>query len=38
MVYDLIALAIGQGGSWGMLLGAYAVGSGAIVAARNMSK
>jgi len=38
MVYDLVALAVGQSGSWRTLLGAYAVGSGAIVAARNMAR
>lgn len=36
LVYDLIALAVGQSGSWRTLLGAYAVGAGAIVAAVNM--
>ncbi|RDW71493.1 hypothetical protein BP6252_08056 [Coleophoma cylindrospora] len=39
LVYDLIALAVGQRGigetDWSNLLGAYAVGAGAIVAARN---
>jgi len=35
-VYDLVALAVGQGGSWGLLLAGYAVGSSAIVAARNL--
>ncbi|MCJ1240859.1 hypothetical protein MMC14_008863 [Varicellaria rhodocarpa] len=38
LVYDLIALAVGQSGSWRNLLGAYAVGSAAIVAARNLAK
>lgn len=36
MTYDLVALAAGQSGSWRTLLGAYAVGSAAIVAAKNM--
>jgi len=36
LVYDLVALAVGQGGSWGLLLAGYAVGSSAIVAARNL--
>ncbi len=35
LVYDLVALAVGQSGSWRTLLGAYAVGAGAIVAAKN---
>lgn len=35
MVYDLIALAAGQQGSWRSLLGAYAAGSAAIVGAKN---
>jgi hypothetical protein len=35
LVYDLVALAIGQGGAWGRLLGAYAVGTAAIVGLRN---
>ncbi len=35
LVYDLIALAVGQGGAWGQLLGAYAVGTAAIVGLRN---
>ena len=38
LVYDLVALAVGQSGSWRNLLGAYAVGSAAIVAARNLAK
>lgn len=36
LVYDLVALAVGQSGSWRMLLAAYAAGSAAIVAARNL--
>jgi hypothetical protein len=39
LVYDLVALAIGQRGigetSWGNLLGVYAVGAAGIVAAKN---
>lgn len=39
LVYDLVALAVGQRGigetGWSNLLGAYAVGAGAIVAGRN---
>ena len=35
LVYDLIALAVGQQGSWRSLLGAYAAGSAAIVGAKN---
>ena len=38
LVYDLVALAVGQSGSWRNLLGAYAVGSAAIVAAKNLAK
>ncbi len=38
MVYDLVALAAGQSGSWRNLLGAYAVGAGAIVAAKNLAR
>ncbi|MCJ1407566.1 hypothetical protein MMC19_001637 [Ptychographa xylographoides] len=38
LVYDLVALAVGQSGSWRNLLGAYAVGSAAIVAAKNMAR
>ena len=37
LVYDLVALAAGQSGSWRTLLGAYAVGSAAIVAAKNIA-
>lgn len=36
LVYDLIALSIGQKGDWSKLLGWYAVGSAGIVAARNL--
>ncbi|KAI9798388.1 MAG: hypothetical protein M1825_005372 [Sarcosagium campestre] len=35
LVYDLIALAVGQRGSWGQLLGLYALGSAVIVGAKN---
>lgn len=38
LVYDLVALAVGQTGSWRTLLGAYAVGSAAIVAATNLAR
>lgn len=38
LVYDLVALAFGQHGSWRTLLGAYAVGSAGIVAAKNLAK
>ena len=38
MVYDLVALAAGQTGSWRTLLGAYAVGSAAIVGAKNLAR
>ena len=38
MVYDLLALTVGQSGSWRTLLGAYTVGSAAIVAAKNMAR
>ena len=38
LVYDLVALAVGQSGSWRTLLGAYAVGSAAIVAGKNLAR
>lgn len=38
MVYDLVALAVGQSGSWRNLLAAYAVGAGGIVAAKNLAR
>ena len=38
LVYDLVALAAGQSGSWSTLLGAYAAGSAAIVGAKNWSR
>lgn len=37
LVYDLVALAVGQSGSWRTLLGAYAVGSAGIVLAKNIA-
>ena len=36
LVYDLVALAFGQSGSWRTLLGAYAAGSAAIVGMKNV--
>lgn len=38
LVYDLIALAAGQSGSWRNLLGAYAAGAAAIVTAKNIAR
>ena len=38
LVYDLVALAVGQTGSWRNLLAGYAVGSAAIVAAKNLAR
>jgi len=38
LVYDLVALAVGQSGSWRILLGAYAVGAGSIVAGKNLAR
>ena len=38
LVYDLIALSVGQSGSWRNLLGAYAAGSAAIVTAKNLAR
>lgn len=38
MVYDLVALAVGQSGGWRTLLAAYAVGSAAIVGAKNFAR
>lgn len=38
LAYDLVALSLGRTGSWSALLGAYAVGSAAIVAAKNLSR
>lgn len=36
MVYDLVALSLGQTGQWSRQLGLYAAGSASIVAARNL--
>ena len=41
LVYDLVALAVGQSsidGGWSKILGAYAVGSAAIVGAKNLAR
>lgn len=38
LVYDLIALSVGQGGNWGKLLGAYAGVTAGIVGLRNWGK
>ena len=38
LVYDLIALSVGQSGSWRNLLAAYAAGSAAIVTAKNLAR
>ena len=38
LVYNLVALAVGQSGSWRTLLGAYAVGSAGIVVAKNLAR
>ena len=38
MVYDLVALAAGQSGSWRNLLAAYAVGAAGIVGAKNLAR
>ncbi|KAL5395714.1 hypothetical protein PMIN06_003561 [Paraphaeosphaeria minitans] len=38
LVYDLVALAVGQGGSWGALLGAYAGVAAGTVGWRNWGK
>ncbi|KAL8808956.1 MAG: hypothetical protein Q9223_003662 [Gallowayella weberi] len=41
LVYDLVALSVGQSaldGGWSKLLGAYAVGSAAIVGAKNLAR
>ncbi len=38
LVYDLAALAVGQSGGWRTLLGAYAVASAGIVAAKNLAR
>ena len=36
LVYDLVALAVGQKGDWGKLLGIYALGAAGIVTAKNL--
>lgn len=38
LVYDLVALAVGQSGSWRAWLSMYAVGAAGIVAAKNLAK
>lgn len=38
LVYDLVALAVGQQGEWRKLLSMYALGSAGIVASRNLIK
>ena len=38
MVYDLVALAVGQSGSWRNLLALYAVGAAGIVGAKNIAR
>ena len=38
LVYDLVALAVGQKGDWRTLLGLYAVGSAGIVTAKNLAQ
>lgn len=38
LVYDLVALGIGQGGSWGRLLGVYAGVAAGIVGLRNWGR
>lgn len=38
LVYDLVAFAVGQRGSWRNLLGVYALGSAGIVTARNLAR
>ena len=38
MVYDLVALAAGQSGSWRNLLALYAVGAAGIVGAKNIAR
>lgn len=38
MVYDLVALAVGQSGSWRNLLAMYAVGAAGIVGAKNLAR
>ena len=38
MVYDLVALAVGQSGGWRNLLAMYAVGAAGIVGAKNLAR
>ncbi|KAL6721680.1 hypothetical protein ACLMJK_000784 [Lecanora helva] len=38
VVYDLVAIAVGQSGSWRNLVAAYAVGAAGIVAAKNIAR
>jgi hypothetical protein len=38
MVYDLVALAVGQSGEWRTLLSLYAVGAVGIVTAKNLAR
>lgn len=38
LAYDLVALAVGQGGSWGKLLGGYAAACAAIVGVKNLAR
>ncbi|KAM0805094.1 hypothetical protein BDR22DRAFT_833484 [Usnea florida] len=38
LVYDLVALAVGQSGSWRNLLAMYAVGAAGIVGAKNLAR
>ena len=38
LVYDLVAIAVGQGGSWGKLLGGYAAACAAIVGVKNWAR
>lgn len=35
LVYDLVALAVGQGGAWGQLLGGYAAMTAGVVGLKN---
>lgn len=38
LVYDLVALAVGQQGDWRTLLSVYAVGTAGIVTAKNLAR
>jgi hypothetical protein len=38
LVYDLVALAVGQSGDWRTLLSLYAVGAAGIVTAKNLAR